>query len=171
MFLRRAITRSFGTPKFGSDPYDAVTDGRRVDLFWRTIDGSKKDRVVALQGWLKGSSTSARCLRRKAVVLLDPHLTAVDWFGYSPGLSLRKSATGGLLRARSMGSIFAKVPITPTAVGIQVGGIYFDAPADISEAVDPLAPRQHPPRRFDGPADGRPQRVRPVRSTNRTRSR
>jgi hypothetical protein len=72
MFLKRATRKPFGTSKFGDDPYKLVSSGRRVDLFWRSIDADLKDPIRSVQNWLAGSSQAAYYLRQKAVVLIDP---------------------------------------------------------------------------------------------------
>ena len=64
MFRRRSTRVPFGRPKPSGD--------KSVDLLWRSIDGSPSDPIEAVQNWLRGRSSSARALARKAVVILDP---------------------------------------------------------------------------------------------------
>ncbi len=49
MFKRRATPAAFGSATFGEDPFGVVTGSRRVDLFWRTVDDSAADPVLAVQ--------------------------------------------------------------------------------------------------------------------------
>ena len=55
-------------------PFTSLISGgdKHVDLLWRSIAGSMKDPVAAVQDWLGGITNSGRALGRKAVVVLDP---------------------------------------------------------------------------------------------------
>lgn len=72
MFKRRPTPVAFPSPKFGEDPGHIVVGGRRIDLLWRTVNGTPKEPVRAVQAWLGGGSKSARQLGAKCVVLVDP---------------------------------------------------------------------------------------------------
>lgn len=65
----------FGKSKFGQDPDNPQAyQGRRVEMRGRSLDcKSGADPIEALQHYLKaGETPSARELREKAVVLLEP---------------------------------------------------------------------------------------------------
>jgi hypothetical protein len=65
--------RDFGPSRFGATP-GAGLEGRRVDLFGRSLpEPPDADPVAALRGYLSAArSASARRLREKAAVVLDP---------------------------------------------------------------------------------------------------
>lgn len=82
-YPRRHVTKDFGNAKFGQSLSCPHFHGRRVDLLSRSLPVSPETRLEeAIQQWLKaGSSTSARLLAQKAVVLLSPDdcLGEVAW--------------------------------------------------------------------------------------------
>jgi hypothetical protein len=71
---RRIVSRDFGFPKFGRSPDRPDFIGRRVDLLGRSIDAELGDDPIdAVRRYLSaGTTASARCLREKAVVMLEP---------------------------------------------------------------------------------------------------
>lgn len=71
---RRIVSRDFGSPKFGRSPDRPLYDGRRVDLLGRSIPAQQhEDPVSAIRRYLRaGKTESARRLREKAVVILEP---------------------------------------------------------------------------------------------------
>ena len=80
---RRHATANFGHSKFGRPRADSELEGRRVDLLGRSLAvGPSADPVEALLLYLLTSKTkSAKLLKQKAVVLLDPPelLGAIVW--------------------------------------------------------------------------------------------
>lgn len=73
-YATRIKTADFGDPKFGTSLDKPHYVGRRVDLLGRGIDREVRDAPAeALLRWLHtGKSESARLLREKAIVMLDP---------------------------------------------------------------------------------------------------
>ena len=71
---RRTASRDFGLPKFGKSPDRPDYAGRRVDLLGRSIPAKPyEDPVLAIRWYLKaGMTESARRLREKAVVMIEP---------------------------------------------------------------------------------------------------
>jgi hypothetical protein len=71
---RRIAKVDFGDPKFGITDDSQHFIGRRVDLIGRSIPGADRAHPVeTLQRYLRqGSTESARCLAKKAVILLEP---------------------------------------------------------------------------------------------------
>lgn len=81
----------YGPSKFGRDPQNPEAyRGRRVELTGRSLDCKPNDDpIVEIQQYLKdGETPSARELRDKAVVLLDPE----NFLGYVAWPSLMMSA-------------------------------------------------------------------------------
>jgi hypothetical protein len=73
-FAKRHVTKDFGDAKFGQSLSCPNLDGRRVDLLSRGLPAKfGTDLEGAIQHWLEaGSSTTAKLLAQKAVVLLSP---------------------------------------------------------------------------------------------------
>jgi len=71
---KRRARRDFGTSRFGRHPADKSYAGRRVDLLLRDIPCEDLGRPIeTLWSYLeRGRTESARRLRDKAVVLLQP---------------------------------------------------------------------------------------------------
>jgi hypothetical protein len=71
---RRTASRDFGLPKFGKSPDRPDYVGRRVDLLGRSIPATlHEDPVLAIRRYLNaGMTESARRLREKAVVMIEP---------------------------------------------------------------------------------------------------
>jgi hypothetical protein len=71
---RRRKPRDFGPSQFGRDPGESDLAGRRVDLMGRSIlRRPEQSEIDAIREYLKaGKTRTARCLRQKAVVILDP---------------------------------------------------------------------------------------------------
>jgi hypothetical protein len=71
---RRTASRDFGLPKFGKSPDRPDYVGRRVDLLGRSISATLyEDPVLAIQRYLRaGETESARRLREKAVIMIEP---------------------------------------------------------------------------------------------------
>lgn len=71
---RRRAKLDFGDPKFGVSQDSPRFVGRRVDHIGRAIAGSDfSDPVAVLRQYLRqGATESARCLARKAVILIEP---------------------------------------------------------------------------------------------------
>lgn len=71
---RRTVSRDFGFSKFGKSPDRPDYIGRRVDLLGRSIPASlRDDPALAIQSYLiTGNTESARRLREKAVVMIEP---------------------------------------------------------------------------------------------------
>ncbi len=82
-YAKRHVTRDFGDAKFGQSLSCPNFLGRRADLLSRGLPAKiGTDLQEAIRHWLKaGSSTSARLLAQKAMVLLSPHdyLGKVAW--------------------------------------------------------------------------------------------
>ena len=80
----------FGPSRFGRDPNSEAYKGRRVELTGRSLDcRPSDDPIVVIQQYLKeGDTPSARELRDKAVVLLEPD----NFLGYVAWPSLVMSA-------------------------------------------------------------------------------
>lgn len=80
---RRHATADFGRSKFGRPKADFEYEGRRVDLLGRSLDvRPSADPVEAVLLYLLTARTkSARELKKKSVVLLDPPdlLGAIIW--------------------------------------------------------------------------------------------
>jgi hypothetical protein len=80
---RRVVSRDFGQPRFGTSPDRPDFIGRKVDLLLKSI-ACTPDRSPrrSLQQYLaEGRTHTARCLAKKAVVLLEPieQVGAVVW--------------------------------------------------------------------------------------------
>ncbi len=73
-YAKRRKTADFGDPKFGTSLDKPHYVGRRVDLLGRGIEVEPDDSpAAAILRWLQSSkNVSARLLREKAIVLLDP---------------------------------------------------------------------------------------------------
>lgn len=71
---RRTASCDFGFPKFGTSPDRPDYAGRRVDLLGRSIPATlHEDPVLAIRRYLNaGMTESARRLRQKAVVMIEP---------------------------------------------------------------------------------------------------
>jgi hypothetical protein len=71
---RRTASRDFGFPKFGKSRDRPDYVGRRVDLLGRSIPATlHEDPVLAIRRYLNaGLTESARRLREKAVVMIEP---------------------------------------------------------------------------------------------------
>jgi len=82
--FQQIAKRDFGKSRFGQDPQSPEAyQGRRVELQGRSLDCKPgDDPIEVLQQYLKsGETPSARELREKAVVLLEPekYLGYVVW--------------------------------------------------------------------------------------------
>ena len=82
--------RDYGKSKFGSAPGTGAYQGRRVGLTGRSLPCEPDDDpVAAVQNYLrKGETPSARELRQKAVVLIEPEpfLGYVVWPALAVGI-------------------------------------------------------------------------------------
>jgi hypothetical protein len=79
---RRNGTADFGRSRFGRTPSALSTiTGRRVDLLSRSLDASPgANPIDAVQMWLgNGRGRSARLLRQKAVILIEPLIGTIVW--------------------------------------------------------------------------------------------
>lgn len=72
---RWLLNADFGPSRFGRNAeYDHVYEGRRVDLIGRSLKAKPNaDPIKVLRAYLQaGQTETARCLARKAVVLIGP---------------------------------------------------------------------------------------------------
>jgi len=71
---RRRTCHDFGASKFGRNPDDAGYTGRRVDVMGRSIAHlTGAPPVESVRAYLRTPPTrTARCLAKKAVVIIDP---------------------------------------------------------------------------------------------------
>jgi hypothetical protein len=70
---RRIAKVDFGDPKFGTTDDSPQFIGRRVDLIGRSIPGADRAHPIeTLRRYLQGTTESAQCLAKKAVILLEP---------------------------------------------------------------------------------------------------
>ena len=81
---RRVVSGDFGQPRFGKSPDRPNFIGRKVDLLFKSIPCTP-DRSAerSLQRYLtKRRTHTARCLAKKAIVLLEPieQMRAVIWW-------------------------------------------------------------------------------------------
>jgi hypothetical protein len=83
---RRVVSRDFGQPRFGKSPDKPNFIGRKVDLLFKSIACTPdRDPTRSLQHYLtKRRTQTARCLAKKAVVLLEPveQMGTVAWQPY-----------------------------------------------------------------------------------------
>ena len=72
--VRWRTVADFGPSRFGRTETAPELEGRRVDLFGRSLpEGPRAEPVAALRRYLQqGRSPSAKRLAERAVVLLDP---------------------------------------------------------------------------------------------------
>jgi hypothetical protein len=73
-YAKRSKHVDFGDPRFGQSLDQPDFVGRRVDLFSRGISHHAGESAAAcIRRWIEeGTTYSAQCLAKKAVVLLDP---------------------------------------------------------------------------------------------------
>jgi hypothetical protein len=78
---RRVVSRDFGQPRFGKSPDKPNFIGRKVDLLFKSIAcTSDRSPARSLRQYLtEGRRHTARCLAKKAVVLLEPKVGVVIW--------------------------------------------------------------------------------------------
>lgn len=72
---RWLLNADFGPSRFGRNAeYDHGYEGRRIDLIGRSLKAKPNDDPIkVLRAYLQiGQTETARCLARKAVVLIDP---------------------------------------------------------------------------------------------------
>jgi len=141
---RRRVTRDFGFPKFGQSPDWHHFVGRRVDMLGRSVNATDTAKSIATirRYFESGRTASARFLRQKAVVLLEPSRSEEPSSGHRRGVRKHPATPMAGGRRRYLWNHFCR-PIIPLHV---MGAITAGAPrAGPAERLDRL--NQNPPGR------------------------